>query len=88
MSHPSYDSLDAMDPEDESIENSVKMLRELARSKANHLDATHLRILADALDRGGVAQAVKRLKNIERSMDEDDFARFSFLLPNLLLRSL
>ena len=88
MSHPRYDSLDAMDPEDESIENSVKMLRELARSKANHLDATHLRILADALDRGGVAQAVKRLKNIERSMDEDDFARFSFLLPNLLLRSL
>ena len=88
MSHPSYDSLDAMDPEDESIENSVKMLRGLARSKANHLDATHLRILADALERGGIAQAVKRLKNIERSMDEDDFARFSFLLPNLLLRSL
>ena len=88
MSHPSYDSLDAMDPEDESVENSVKMLRDLARSKGNHLDATNLRILADALERGGVAQAVKRLKNIERSMDDDDFGRFSYLLPNVLLRNL
>ena len=84
---PSIDSLDRMPDEPESIENDIKTLRGLARVKGNDLAGVNLRLLANALEKGGVEKAAKLLKSIERSMDEDDFDTFLYLLPDSLLRS-